>query len=52
LANFDKAELIFQKVLAQNPHDQAARYYLDRSVQHQTYGTPDNWAGIDIMDFK
>ncbi|MCC6275953.1 MAG: adenylate/guanylate cyclase domain-containing protein [Leptospiraceae bacterium] len=44
--NFDDAKVNFHEVLQIDPHDQAAEYYLRRSVLFDEKGVPEDWEGV------
>ena len=49
---FQKAEAIFAEILQRHPQDLAARRYYDSSAYYSVKGRPENWQGVDIMEFK
>ena len=42
----------FSRVLEIHPYDKAARLLLSRSKQYHDGGIPDNWTGVEEMQFK
>ncbi|WP_036030317.1 response regulator [Leptolyngbya sp. PCC 6406] len=44
--SFTEARLMFEKVVAENPDDQAALLYIKRCQQYQQYGVPEDWEGV------
>ncbi|MEM6264998.1 MAG: response regulator, partial [Bacteroidota bacterium] len=49
---FTPAEQAFQQVVAQNPEDLTAGYFLYRVQQLQQPGAAENWKGVERMDVK
>ena len=49
---FGKAADILKEILVQLPDDEAANYYLDRSVQFIVNGVEENWSGVEEMVSK
>jgi len=50
--DFKSAHDAFEQVLSRNAHDTAARLFLQRSSRYLTDGVPDNWTGVEAMQFK
>ncbi len=50
--DFKFAHDAFEQVLSRNAHDTAARLFLQRSSRYLTDGVPDNWTGVEAMQFK
>ena len=46
---FPEASVYFNKVLQQNPNDEAARLYLQRAAHFMVHGVPANWTGAEVM---
>lgn len=49
---FDEAGARFRTVVAANPDDKAALMYAERCGKFETDGAPDDWTGVDRLDFK
>lgn len=49
---FAEASVKFNDVLKFNPHDRAARLYLERSAHFMIAGVPQDWMGIETMNEK
>ena len=49
---FAEASVNFSHVLEQNPADQAARFYLQRSAHFMVHGVPLEWTGVETLDEK
>ena len=50
--DFQHAQLAFQEIIAQNPLDGAAQYYLNQSKEYANGDLPDNWNGVITMTSK
>ncbi len=50
--NFVSSKNAFEEVIAQNPEDQAAAFYLSNCVKIIKEGIPDDWGDIQKMDSK
>ncbi|MCB1324395.1 MAG: adenylate/guanylate cyclase domain-containing protein [Spirochaetales bacterium] len=50
--DFESAKLFFQKVVAENPQDLAARMYLHRSGHYARHGAPPDWEAVIHLDRK
>ena len=49
---FPEASVHFNKVLKDNPKDEAARLYLQRAAHFMINGVPDDWSGTEVMHEK
>jgi two-component system sensor histidine kinase ChiS len=49
---FSQAQAIFQQVLQTNEQDKAARLYIKRCEQLQTYGSSNEWDGVETLHEK
>jgi len=49
---FPEASVRFNKVLKDNPKDEAARLYLQRAAHFMINGVPDDWTGTEVMNEK
>ena len=49
---FAEAAVFFKNVLRENSSDKAARLYLERSAQFMVQGVPDEWQGIEAIEYK
>ena len=49
---FDEAAAQFGAVIEANPEDKTASMYAERSRKYTAEGTPDDWTGVDRLDFK
>jgi len=49
---FHDAERVFQEVLQQNPHDQAAQLYIQRCQTYRDTGFPPGWDGVERLDLS
>jgi two-component system sensor histidine kinase ChiS len=49
---FAQAQAIFQQVLQTNEQDKAARLYVKRCEQLQTYGSSNEWDGVETLHEK
>jgi two-component system sensor histidine kinase ChiS len=49
---FVQAINIFDNILKDNPDDQPARLFLNKSSRYLVEGVPDDWTGIEAMTFK
>ncbi len=50
--SFDSAARLFERVLAINPADKAAKIYVERCAQLASHPPPDDWAGVWVMESK
>jgi signal transduction histidine kinase/class 3 adenylate cyclase len=50
--SFEETMILLREILTQNPEDRPAAFLLRRAEQYHTEGTPQNWQGVDILDFK
>jgi class 3 adenylate cyclase len=50
--SFREASDQFNRVLEIHPDDKAARLFLSRAKQYHDGGIPDNWTGVEEMQFK
>ncbi|MBE7439726.1 MAG: adenylate/guanylate cyclase domain-containing protein [Spirochaetales bacterium] len=50
--DFHQARLAFEKVLAINPNDVAARLFASRCAYFEEHGVPPDWAGVVAMESK
>jgi adenylate cyclase len=46
---FDNAIMIFQQILAADPGDQTARFFMDNASRFMRQGVPENWTGAEEM---
>ena len=46
---FENAITIFHEVLAVDPDDQTARFFLENAARFLTQGVPENWTGAEEM---
>lgn len=46
---FSVAAQMFDSILDINPSDVAARFYLQRSIDYEEHGTPDDWNGSETV---
>jgi class 3 adenylate cyclase/FixJ family two-component response regulator len=49
---FTKACLHFKKVLKQNPHDEVAKFYLERATNYIAHDVPQDWSGVESIKKK
>jgi class 3 adenylate cyclase len=49
---FPQAAVTFDQVLKVNPEDLTARLFLNKSSKNIVQGVPDDWTGVEVMDFK
>jgi class 3 adenylate cyclase len=49
---FEEAEKLFSQVLALNPNDAAALFYINRCRNFRQKGIADDWSGIEVFDAK
>jgi class 3 adenylate cyclase len=47
-----EAQQSFEVVLAQNPNDKTATFFLRQARDWQTRALPQNWEGVEVMDAK
>ena len=50
--NFPGAQKAFQSIITQNPSDHTTRLLLTRIEAYQQQGLPENWTGVEKMNFK
>ncbi len=50
--NFQQAKIVFEKVLAQNPNDQAVQLYIERCNDNILNGIPEDWDGVEVINTK
>jgi len=50
--DFAQSQAQLEAVISLFPGDKAAQFYLSQSKKYLTEGTPENWAGVEIMAFK
>ncbi len=50
--NFQQAKVVFEKVLAQNPNDQAVQLYIERCNDNILNGIPEDWDGVEVINTK
>jgi len=50
--DFAMAALGFQQVLKENPEDGTAKLFLQKSGQYIATGVPEDWNGVEVMDYK
>ncbi|MDX2285182.1 MAG: response regulator [Bacteroidia bacterium] len=49
---FAETVRLLSEILAQNPDDLPAAFLLRRAEQYLAEGTPINWQGVDVLEFK
>ena len=49
---FDAARALFEKVLVINPHDKAAKLYVERCEHLAATAPPEDWCGVWVMEDK
>ncbi len=49
---FQQAKEIFEKVLVQNPNDQAVLLYIERCNNNIQNGIPEDWDGVEVINTK
>lgn len=52
IRSFDRAISMFRQVLAENPSDGPAAFFLNRSTQYLTQGIPTDWSGTALFEEK
>ena len=50
--NFSGASAAFRSILEKNGEDQVAKLFMDKSDHLLREGVPDNWTGVDMMEWK
>jgi len=50
--DFAMAALSFQQVIKANPDDGTAKLFLQKSGQYIATGVPEDWDGVEVMDYK
>ena len=50
--NFTAAAGLFNSVIERNPDDTAASHYLKNSADYMVTGVPDEWEGVESLNFK
>ena len=49
---FPKASAAFDRVLAVNPKDEVAKYFMNKSAEYTISGVPENWGFANVMGEK
>ena len=50
--DFGKAADILKEIVDQSPHDIAAKYYMERSIQYIMNGVEESWSGVEEIANK
>jgi hypothetical protein len=50
--DFAMAALSFQQVIKANPDDGTAKLFLQKSGQYIATGVPEDWDGVEVMNYK
>lgn len=50
--SFEEASTLFSDLQQINPHDKAIHLYLERCEKNIKHGIPEDWDGIEILQFK
>ena len=50
--DFQHAIEIFQSIMAIDPEDNTALYFMENALKYQQYGVPENWNGTEEMTSK
>lgn len=50
--SFEEASTLFSDLQQINPHDKAIHLYLERCEKNIKHGIPEDWDGVEILQFK
>jgi len=50
--SFEEASILFSTLRKANPNDKAIHLYLERCEKNIKYGIPEDWDGVEILQFK
>ncbi len=50
--SFEEASLLFSTLEQINPHDKAIHLYQERCEKNIKHGIPEDWDGVEILQFK